>query len=205
MNHIEPISCSKHTRDPLFDITKALMMLWVIWGHFSRWGVVAGPLEPSPYMARTKILLNMPVFFVIGGYLSLSTFRKGIWPKIIARIVGFLWPMATFGLVFALVIVLLQGWHGWHWLVLYPVKQVIYGHWFLRTFSAIYLLSAIVYRCFPNDRFRLLGFASILGVLLFWPSRFKSVLLLLGGSQTLYMLPDTAATNPPSPEYLIEE
>jgi fucose 4-O-acetylase-like acetyltransferase len=178
-----------HTRDPLFDVAKALMMLWVVWGHFSRWGVVAGPLEPSPYMSRTKILLNMPVFFVIGGYLSFSTLRKGSWSKIIARIVGFLWPMATFGLVFALVLIVMKGWHGWGLIVWYPIKHVIYEHWFLRTFAVIYLLSAFIYRCLPNDRFRWIGFACIWCACLLLTSRFKIVLVWLGGSQTMYMFP----------------
>ena len=180
---------SHHIRDPLFDISKALMMFWVVWGHFSRYGVVAGPLEPAPYMGRIKILLNMPVFFIIGGYLSFLTFKKGSWSKIIARIIGFLWPMAAFSLVFTLVLIILNGWHGWHWLALYLFKQVIHEHWFLRTFAAIYLFSALIYRILPSDRSRWFGFAIVWCVLLFWPSRFKFVLVWLGSSQTLYMFP----------------
>ena len=136
-------------------------------GAFSRWDVVVGPLEPAPYMANAKIAVNMPVFFLIGGYLAFSTFQHGVWSKILARVVGFLWPMASFGFVFALVYLSYKGWQGWRWLVWFPVKQVLYGHWFLRTFSAIYLLSAIVYSLFKTDGKRSIVFMALYIILLF--------------------------------------
>lgn len=185
----QPCFSQNISRNPLFDVIKAVMMLWVVWGHFSRWGVVAGPLEPAPYMANVKIAVNMPVFFIIGGYLALSTFQSGSWAKIFARVVGFLWSMASFGLVFALVLLSYRGWQGWRWLVCFPVKQVLYGHWFLRTFAAIYLLSAIVYSLFKTDGRRSIAFSILYIILLFWPTRLRGVLFWLGRAPTIHMLP----------------
>ena len=176
-------------RDPLFDVAKALMMLWVVWGHFSRWGVVAGPLEPAPYMANAKIAANMPVFFVIGGYLALSTFEKGSWRKILVRVLGFLWPMASFGVVFSLAFIAVHGWTGWRWLAFFPVRQVLHGHWFLRTFAAVYLVSAAVYRAFATDRTRAIAFMVVYVALLFWPARLHDHLFWLGGKPTVHMFP----------------
>lgn len=176
-------------RDPLFDVAKALMMFWVVWGHFSRWGVVAGPLEPDPYMANAKIAVNMPVFFAIGGYLALSTFENGSWRKILVRVIGFLWPMASFGVVFALASLALHGWTGWRWLESFPVRQVLYGHWFLRTFAAVYLISAVAYRAFKAKRTRAIAFAVVYMALLFWPARLHDWLFWLGGEPTIHMFP----------------
>ena len=176
-------------RDPLFDVVKAAMMLWVIWGHFSRWSVVSGPLEPAPFMENAKIAVNMPVFFAIVGYLALSTFQKGSWSKIVSRAIGFLWPIAAFGLVFALCLVCTSGWNGWRWLVCFPVLRLLYSHWFLRSYAAVYLLSAIVYRLFRHDATRLFGFAILYGAMLFWPTRLREWLFWIGGSPTIHMFP----------------
>ena len=31
---------SKRLREPLFDIVKALMMVWVVWGHLGLYGIL---------------------------------------------------------------------------------------------------------------------------------------------------------------------
>ena len=176
-------------RNPLFDVVKALMMLWVVWGHFSRWDVVSGPLEPAPFMENAKIVLNMPVFFAIGGYLALSTFQNGSWPKIASRAIGFLWPIAAFGVIFALCLVATNGWNGWRWLVRFPILRLLHGHWFLRTYAAVYLLSAIIYRLFRHDATRLFGFAILYGTMLFWPAQLRGWLFWIGGTPTIHMFP----------------
>ena len=54
-------------RLPLFDVTKALMMLWVIWGHLGFYNIVGIPDGGYPHMANAKIAVNMPVFFMISA------------------------------------------------------------------------------------------------------------------------------------------
>ena len=66
-------------RDPLFDVVKAVMMLLVVWGHLGLWGIVAQEPGSLVRMANAKIGVNMPIFFVLVGYLALSTFEKGSW------------------------------------------------------------------------------------------------------------------------------
>lgn len=174
-------------RDPLFDAVKALMMLWVVWGHLGLYRIVGG--GASHWMVNAKIGVNMPVFFVIGGYLARSTFQKGTWAKISARVIGFLWPMGAFGAVFGFV--LFATGHGGivEWLLRFPLHQVLHGHWFLRTFAAVYLLSAIVYRGWRSDRVRWIAFMVVYAALLSCPGRFQPCLFWVGGRETIHMLP----------------
>ena len=69
-------------RNSTFDITMALMMLWVIWGHLGLYNVVSP--ETSIYMLNAKIGVNMPVFFVIVGLFAASTFVTADWSKLLA-------------------------------------------------------------------------------------------------------------------------
>lgn len=173
-------------RDPLFDVVKALMMLWVVWGHLARWEVVAHNPESFIRMANAKIGVNMPIFFVIGGYLALLTFQNGSWSKIIARIVGFFWSIAGFGVLFAVLSALLgnQGCVSFY-------RSWIHngGHWFLRSFAALYVLSALVYRTAQTDRHRWVGFIALYATLVFTPIRYRPLLSWLGGSPTIHMMP----------------
>ena len=54
-------------------------------------------------------------------------------------------------MIFALCLVATNGWNGWRWLVRFPILRLLHGHWFLRTYAAVYLLSAIIYRLFRHD------------------------------------------------------
>ena len=174
-------------RDPLFDAVKALMMLWVVWGHLGLYGIVGG--GASHWMTNAKIGINMPVFFMIGGYLALSTFQKGTWAKISARVIGFLWPMASFGALFGLVLFVAGHDENIGWFLRFPLHRVFHGHWFLRTFAAVYLFSAIVYRSCRSDRIRWIAFVLLYIALLSWPGRFQRCLFWVGGRQTIHMLP----------------
>ena len=84
-------------RDKTYDIAKALMMLWVVWGHLMRYEVVE--YDTSIYMLNAKIGVNMPVFFVIGGCLASLTFTKADWPKLMSRTIHFLWPQFAVAIV----------------------------------------------------------------------------------------------------------
>ena len=173
-------------RDPLFDVVKALMMLWVVWGHLGLYGIVDG--GSSRWMANAKIGVNMPIFFVVGGYLAHSALQKGSWPQIIARIVGFLWPVAAFGVLFSFVDFAIRGEAEWIRIPAFFFRWLKNGgHWFLRSFAAIYLLSAIVFHLGRTRRLRWIGFGLLYAVLPFVP--FRSVLRWIGGEPTIHMLP----------------
>ena len=94
-------------RNPAFDILKALLILWVVWGHLQSTGFVIpsnGYFEKLLWRAKVA---NMPAFFAISGYFALSTFQTGTWSKILARVSLFAWPRATFAVVFVLAELLL--------------------------------------------------------------------------------------------------
>lgn len=181
------IQSAARMRDPTFDVAKALMMLWVIWGHLIRYEVVES--GASTHMLNAKIGVNMPIFFVIAGYLAHSTFQNGSWAKIAARIVGFLWPMAAFGAVFGFLVFATGHGESIGWLLRFPLNRVLHGHWFLRTLAAVYLLSAIVSRSCRSDRARWIAFTVVYAALLICPGRLQSYLFWIGGPQTIHMLP----------------
>ena len=174
-------------RDPLYDVVKAVLMLWVVWGHFIRYGIVSGPLAPDPYMKNAKIGVDMPLFFVIGGLLSSATIRNGSRKKILAHLLCLLWPAASFGLLFAALGGMIH-WHSPEILIRFLARRVLYGHWFLRTLAAVYLISTLILRIFKTDGWRWFGFGAMWLTLLFFSAQFP-YLIVFGGWQTIHMLP----------------
>lgn len=148
-------------RNPAFDIVKALMMLWVIWGHLSLYNVT----EPvtSVYMLNAKIGVNMPVFFVIGGFLAASTFATADWGKLLARTISFMWPQVVVAILYGAVVALTGGRGAFSWVM---------RMWFLHTYAIIYILSAIVFRYADTDKKRWMLFLFLYAAMLFWPCRF---------------------------------
>ena len=155
-------------RDPLFDVLKGLMMVWIVWGHLALYRVVEW--VPTPWMANAKIGMNMPVFFLLAGFFAVRTFERASTGKIVARIVSFLWPMAAFGVVFGLVLCLEGKGGGLGWFAGFVPRRLLRGHWYLRTFTAIYLCSAVIWRCLPRNWMRLIGFAALYAALIFLPA-----------------------------------
>ena len=138
------IGDGKMRRLPLFDVTKALMMLWVIWGHLGRYGIVGIPEGDYPHLLNAKIGVNMPVFFVIGGYFAASTFANGGWSKIVARTVGFLWPQTALAACMAVAGLLLA-------MDFRASVEYLLAIWFLRTMLVVYFLAALAYKPFKPD------------------------------------------------------
>ncbi len=165
-------------RNPLFDIIKALMMLWVIWGHLGRYGIVDGA-DTSTWMLNAKIGVNMPIFFVICGYFAASTFCKSSWEKIVARTIGFMWPQIVFALIFALGVLVLTG-DGFG-----RTFNFAMGFWFLHTMAVVYIVCALIFKFGRSDFPRWIGFCVFYGILLFWPSRFPVPWM----GQVIHMLP----------------
>lgn len=150
-------------RNPVIDVIKALMMLWVIWGHCSHYNVI----EPvtSVYMLNAKIGVNMPVFFVVGGFLASTTFASADWSKLVARSVLFIWPQFIVAMIYGILIALIDGGGAFSWVL---------RMWFLHTCVIIYFLSAIVFRITDTDKRRWLLFAVLYAAMLFWPSSFRA-------------------------------
>ena len=163
-------------RNPLFDVVKALMMLWVVWWHLGLYKVVESNV--SIYMRNAKIGVNMPVFFVIGGYLAASTYAKADWAKLISRTVHFMWPQVAAAVFYALLMAAISG-HGggaFYWVI---------EAWFLHTYALVYLVSALIFRITHDDGKRWALFLLCYIAMLFWPNRFH----LRWCGQVIHMFP----------------
>lgn len=154
--------CMVNGRNPVFDVVKALMMLWVIWGHLGLYGIVDKGV--SIYMHNAKIGVNMPVFFVIGGCLAASAFEEGDWCKLISRAIHFMWPQVMIAVCYTLILSFLGGAGAFSWVM---------GMWFLHTYAIIYLLSAFVFSVTSSNWKRWAFFLVLYALMLFWPSRFR--------------------------------
>lgn len=157
----------KKIRLPLFDVAKALMMLWVVWGHLGLYGIVSIPEGNFPHMLNAKIGVNMPLFFVISGYFAASTFARSGWCKIAARTIGFLWPqtalaicVAIFGILFSLDFV--------------ESVKFLLTIWFLRTMLVVYVFAGLSYKFLKSDGLRWTALIGIYCLMVFLPVKMKS-------------------------------
>ena len=115
-------------------------------------------------MRNAKIGVNMPVFFVIGGLLSASTFATADWSKLLARTIHFMWPQVVVAILYGAVIALAGGRGAFSWVM---------RMWFLHTYAIIYILSSIVFRCADTNKKRWMLFLFLYATMLFWPNRFR--------------------------------
>jgi len=150
------------SRNPLFDVVKALMMLWVVWGHLGLYKIVESGV--SPYMRNAKIGVNMPVFFVVGGFLAASTFAKADWAKLISRAVHFMWPQVAVAGLYAVLLSIVGG-HG------SAAFSWVMNAWFLHTYAIIYIVSAIIFHITVDDKKRWALFLCVMIAMLLCPSR----------------------------------
>lgn len=164
-------------RDPLYDIAKALMMIWVIYGHLCLYGIVDTPV--LQYMANAKIAVNMPVFFVISGYFAAHTFSIAPWSKLFARSICLVWPQ-IFWATFCAMGVLLATAQGFG----NVFGGVMHG-WFLKCIAVVYLMSAVVCKRLKNNWSRLICFAVLYSGLLSWPISLRVECV----DQIIHMLP----------------
>lgn len=165
-------------RLPLFDVTKALMMLWVIWGHLGLYGIVGIPEGNYPHLLNAKIGVNMPVFFMISGYFAASTFAKGGWSRIAARAVGFLWPQTALAACVAIAGFLLA-------MDFSESVEYLLTIWFLRTMLVVYVLAALAYIPFKSEVLRWGAMIVIYGLMIFLPVSLKSFWI----GQSAHMFP----------------
>ena len=143
-------------RKPVFDIVKFVIMCFVVAGHISGNELTEFDRASVSYLSNFNVGVAMPLFFMISGYFAVSTLN-GKWSKIMARIIGFLWPLASFGAVFGIALLLLGKAPLWK-VAAYPFVRLIGGSWFLATLAVVYTISAIVFHAFHSVRMRILAF-----------------------------------------------
>lgn len=176
-------------RSPVFDVLKALLIIWVVWGHLQSTGFVAPSHSFFERLLWRAKVANMPAFFAISGYFALSTFQTGSWGKILARITMFAWPRAAFALVFALAELLLSDVFVQQRGCFSLFMDIYRSRWFLRTLGALYFLSAAIYRLGRTEVRRCFLFGITWLALLILPGRFRSYLAFAGGNQFVQMYP----------------
>ena len=165
-------------RLPLFDVVKALMMLWVVWGHLGLYGIVGIPEGNYPHLLNAKIGVNMPMFFVISGYFAASTFARGGWSKIAARALGFLWPQTALAVCVAVAGFLLA-------MDFSASVEYLLTIWFLRTMLVVYVLAALAYKPFKSEAMRWAAMIVIYGLMIFLPVPLKAFWI----GQSAHMFP----------------
>lgn len=149
-------------RNPIFDIGKFVIMLFVVYDHIPH--LYPKSFDPGmSYFSNLNIGMSMPFFFIVSGYFSASSISS----KVFKRLFSFLWPLFSFGIVIALSRYFVGEISFWKMLV-YPVWQLFFGSWFLRTLAIIFLIHALVWR-FAPERFRCVVLLLIYGLLFFAP------------------------------------
>jgi len=133
-------------REPLFDVTKAIAIFLVVYSHvmFCRPGF---DLRTMPSYAMNFIwVINMPVFFMISGYFSRSLHESGKWEKFANRLIRYFWPLAIFGVVFAIVESLCCGKYPWTNIPLWALKKFLFCGWFFYALAGCELITFLSYK-----------------------------------------------------------
>lgn len=157
-------------RDPVFDVVKALLMYFVVRGHLRAAGIVAPPATPpSAWIGAMVVGASMPCFFAISGLFAARIFERRDWPKIAARTIGILWPIASFGILFGLLLVV-RG-HDWG-AIFSTVRYLFLSLWFLRTLAIVNIISAAAFLLSSSKMGRLALFAAVYAALVFLPQAF---------------------------------
>ena len=141
-------------REALWDVCKALMMLWVVWGHLLPAAMVQQNPYTEPFISNLKIAVNMPVFFAISGLLARRSLESASTGDVIRRLMTWLYPFFTFGIIFAVILGFSQGWTTS--LAIFPFFNVVAGGWFVPTLVVVYFSEAVIFRFVKTERNRVL-------------------------------------------------
>ena len=95
-------------REALWDVCKALMMLWVVWGHLLPAAMVQQNPYTEPFISNLKIAVNMPVFFAISGLLARRSLESASTGDVIRRLVTWLYPFLPSALSLLLFLALVK-------------------------------------------------------------------------------------------------
>ena len=159
---------SKAKRDPLFDVVKFLMMVWVVFLHVASWHLTEPGYVPC-WLDNAMIGVNMPVFFVMAGCFAYSTFSKSSVAKLCARTICLIWPQIVLASFFAGLLLLCTGDFSSSGRIL----RTILGFWYLKVFAVIYGLSWIIFKLTRTDWQRWCVFVLVYVVLVFDPGSIR--------------------------------
>ena len=117
-------------RDVLFDLVKCIAMFMVIYGHVT--GYRSGfDLSTMPSNAANFIIaVNMPLFFMVSGYFSRRLHESKNWRKLAKRLTGYFWPLASIGIIFAVLDSFVWGKFPISSIPMTVVRRFLFGGWF---------------------------------------------------------------------------
>ena len=144
----EPSVSGQGRRNPAFDLARLLLMFGVVSGHLLGFQAVAFDPCATPGWHLARNTVDIPGFFLIGGYMAASSFERGAWSGFFGRTIRLVWPTVPFTVILSAV-GFLSGRSPWLSFVRFP-----HWLWFLRAYAAVYLLSAVLYRLGRTDRIR---------------------------------------------------
>ena len=151
-------------RQNFFDVLKAVMMFWIVWGHLGTYGVVEE--ASSIYVCNAKIGVNIPVFFTISGFFAARSFRRHDVCETVARTLCLVWPQFVFAFLCAIVTFAVSL----DVVVVRRTFRFVLGFWFLHTLALIYIYSFIIWKIAQSEIQRWVYFVVAYGLMLFTPS-----------------------------------
>ena len=153
----------KSSRNPVFDIAKFVLMLFVVHGHIPHLFSSESSSGMS-YFSNFNIGMAMPCFFIMSGYFAGSSMKD----RFFSRVSGYLWPLLSFGVIVGVARYLCGELPLWK-LLEYPANHLLHGGWFLRTLAIVYLLHGLTWKIVAGTRNRMAVLSLAYVVLFFMP------------------------------------
>lgn len=147
-----------------FDIAKCLAIGLVIYGHTIQHYSTLNRLDNWAYTFVYSF--HMPLFMIISGYFSVSSFRLGLWEFVKKKFKQLIVPVITFAFIMTFWFAFLE-----HRFLMSPFEYVVSFFtqcntwlWFLRSLAICYLVSYLGEKI-PNCK--ALYYAIIIGLIMF--------------------------------------
>lgn len=145
---------TKVTRQPVFDLVKAIAIYLVVLGHtIQHYSPI--PSQEVP-LYKCIYLFHMPLFMIVSGYFSLSSYKLDTWVFFRKKTIALLIPVLIFAFIMTLWFVFLE--HRFNmdiisYIALY-LSNINIWLWFLRSLFICYTIIYIVTRIVRNVKLR---------------------------------------------------
>ena len=134
-----------HTKRILFlDAIKTLSILFVIWGHALRFDTI---LESGTALYTFIYSFHMPLFMIISGYFSISSFGRSFEKVICLKIKQLIIPIVFWTILTCIYMYVM------HYSKHKIIEEIIGNNWFLKTLFVCYVYSWIAKKIIPYNNF----------------------------------------------------
>lgn len=140
------------SRIKTFDILKCIAIFFVIWGHCIQ-HLVSSNYEDEP-VYRIIYSFHMPLFMMISGYFSVSSYQKSIIPFIGKKFRQLIIPCISWSFIICIGLALNVFFFKKEGKSLYFYAFIFYSrYWFLKSCFLCYLLGWFIYHIGHNHRY----------------------------------------------------